>query len=677
MWSIAACLGLANADAARAQSPVETLPQTTLPPAQSDAFVAQQPHPWWDEAVKRPLRAESNPIGLDLESAVMGVLMFSPQVRIAADMPVVRQTQIVDAASRFDPRVFFDSKFTDTSDPVGNLLTTGGANRFIDQTATSAAGVRKTFTTGGQLEAAQKIGYQDNNSNFFIPTNQGTSRITLNYTQPLLNGGGQMYNTSTICLAELNTQAATANLQKDLQAIILETHRIYWDLHLRRAVLLQRIRLKQQAIDIQRELEARADFDVLQSQLVRANAAVATRDAAVIRFGTEIANSETRLRALVNDPQLNAGQNELIPVMTPYRETVVPNLADALTTALQNRPEIQAAFAEVKAAGVRAGVTKNELLPELNWVLGTYVSGLQGDFDLGKSWINQFDTGRPTYWTGLQFEYPLGNRGPNARMTQRLVELRQVTNRLQQILIQTRAETETAVREVVTTHREMLSRYHAMHADRLEVEYLTSRWRLLSSDQQLAGVVLNDLLSAQERLAAAEYDFAAAEAAYNVSLVSLNVVMGVLLQTQRVEFSETMFDGVPMIDVSAQPQPAAVTAPAMSSPASSSPVPSSPTPAPSTQQYYLQSTPQPSVSPIPTPVPPTPPVPQISQRPAAMPRRPATLLPPVLGNAEYVAQRNPSVLVLPDSPPASQPETGGFQPLPQPADEPGPSAARP
>ena len=66
VWSIAACLGLANADAARAQSPVETLPQTTLPPAQSDAFVAQQPHPWWDEAVKRPLRAESNPIGLDL-----------------------------------------------------------------------------------------------------------------------------------------------------------------------------------------------------------------------------------------------------------------------------------------------------------------------------------------------------------------------------------------------------------------------------------------------------------------------------------------------------------------------------------------------------------------------------------------------------------------------------------
>lgn len=547
--------------------PIVELPATTQTPAEAnnsgDPLVVVPNHvdplmPWWSELVKQPLDPSKSALPIELEASVLGVLTFSPQVRVAADLPVVRQTQIADAASRFDPRAFVDSKFTDTSDPVGNLLTTGGASRFIDQTYTTSGGIRKTNTFGGQFEAAQKVGYQNNNSNFFIPKNQATSRITLTYTQPLLNGSGRFYNTSVICLAELNTEAASAELMHELQDIIMSTHRAYWDLRLQRAALLQRIRLKQSAIDIQNELRGRADFDVLQSQIVRADAAVATRDAAVIRFTTEVANAETRLRALINDPLLMAQPLELLPTMSPYHEAAEPDLVGALTTALQNRPEVKRGFTEVRAAGVRADVSKNELLPVFNVLLGTYVYGLQGSSQIGDAWVNQFDRGRPTYWTGLEFEYPLYNRGANARLTQRRVELRQVTNRLQQTMVQVRAETETSVREVTTTYREMVSRFHAMHADRTEIEYLTSRWRLAADDQQLAGVVLNDLLGAQERLAQAEYDFAAAEAAYNVALANLNAVTGTLLQAEGVQIHEAMIEGLPTLDIrsEAPPQPA-------------------------------------------------------------------------------------------------------------------------
>ena len=379
--------------------------------------------------------------------------------------------------------------------------------------------------------------------------------MTLTYTQPLLNGSGRVYNTSMICLAELNTQAASAQLLQDLQGILMETHRAYWDLRLQRAALLQRIRLKQSAIDIQTELKARADFDVSQSQIVRANAAVATRDAAVIRFTTSVANAETKLRALINDPMLNARPLELLPTMTPYHEASEPNLAEALTIALQRRPEVQQGFTEVRAAGVKADVSKNELLPVFNLLIGSYVYGLQGDSQIGDAWVSQFNQGRPTYWTGLQFEYPLYNRGANARMTQRRVELRQTTNKLQQTMVQVRAETEVAVREVTTTYREMVSKFQAMQADQTEIEYLTSRWRLSSDDQQLAGVVLNDLLGAQERLAAAEYGFAAAEAAYNVALANLNAVTGTLLQVEGVRLYNTVMEGIPTLDVTAEQWP--------------------------------------------------------------------------------------------------------------------------
>jgi hypothetical protein len=173
-------------------------------------------------------------------------------------------------------------------------------------------------------------------------------------------------------------------------------------------------------------------------------------------------------------------------------------------------------------------------------------------------------------------------------------------------MIQVRAETETAVREVVTTYREMISKHRAMQASQIEIDYLTSRWRLLAGDQQLAGVVLNDLLAAHERLADAEYDFAAAEAAYNVSLVSLNVVTGTLLQAARVEISDARLHGVPAINVRAEPA-----APAPDYESQSEPVP---TVVPEAVPYSAPSVP------LPTALPPAP-------RPTLL-RQSARLLPP-------------------------------------------------
>lgn len=650
---LAILLGLPFVATLRAQGPADfgvvPLPSNTatVSSALNDQGVlptADELTPWWNEQVRIPFDPSRNPVGMDLEASVLGVLTYSPQVRVAADFPVARQTQIADAASRFDPRAFLESRFTDTSDPVGNLLTTGGASRFIDQTWTASGGLRKTFTTGGQFEAAQKTGYQDNNSNFFIPKDQATSRITLTYTQPLLNGSGRVYNTSMICLAEISTEAANSQLLRDLQAILMETHRTYWDLRLQRAALLQKIRLKQSAVDIQNELKGRADFDVLQSQLVRANAAVATRDAAVIRLTTEVANVETRLRALINDPALIAAPVEIVPTKAPFHEGAEPNLVDALTVALQNRPEVLQGFAEVRAAGVRADVSKNELLPVFNVLLGTYVYGLQGDSQFGEAWVDQFGNGRPTYWTGMQFEYPLFNRGANARMTQRRVELRQTTNRLNQTMVQVRAETETAVREVTTTYREMVSKYHAMKADQTEIEYLTSRWRLAADDQQIAGVVLNDLLGAQERLAQAEFDFAAAEAAYNIALANLNAVTGTLLKAEGVQIHETTIDGVPALDLRSnppivEPQVAAAPQEAGTPPLTASPVPVVP-----------------AVPPIPVMVPE--PVATPSRVNLVIPQRPALPLPAV----DAAAQLLPPTF----GPPATSPIT----PLPTVAEQP-------
>jgi outer membrane protein TolC len=436
--------------------------------------------------------------------------------------------------------------------------------------------------SGTKIEASQRFGYQDNNSIYFVPAPQGTARLALSLTQPLLQGAGRAYNQSVVVLAEIDESMARDQFSKDLQALLLRVHQAYWDLHLQRAALLQRRRLYAQASEILRELEARQGVDVLGSQLVRARAAVANREAAIIRYETEVRNAQSRLLALINDPGLACAMVEVIPAQPPSRGYLDAPLKDSLCAALQNRPELRQAAKEIRAASLRADVSKKELLPVLNFILGTYVSGLRGDASIGDAWGDQFSMGRPTYSAGLLFDVPYGNRAAKARLQQRRVEVRQMTNQLQATVANVRAEVEIAVREVQTTYREMASKYQAMQAEQAAIEYLVQRWRLLPGDDQAAGVVLDDLLDAQERLTRAEFDFAHAQVAYNVALIARERVVGSLLDYEMVTEIETCQGNLPTLLLgrpvqgkpSAPPASPAATAPLQ---ATTRPVPQPPT----------------------------------------------------------------------------------------------------
>lgn len=504
--------------------------------------------PWWQVMMREQFAPPAQPMQMELDNVVLGTLMHSPQVKVLVDAPIIRRTSIMEAQGKFDVRQFAETKFVNTSDPVGNKLTTGGANRFLDQNFYATGGVRRQLQSGAQLEASQKIGYQNNNSIYFYPNNQGTARLSLTLTQPLMNGRGKAYNTSMILLAEIDSSMSRDDLSRQLQNVLFEVHQTYWELYLQRAVLLQRRKLREQAVGIRDELLERRDVDVLGSQLVRAKAAVAGREAAIIRFQTSVLNAESKLRALVNDPALRAGSAlELVPVQCPSYALLPVDLHDSLVSALEHRPEVNEAAKEVRAACVRVNMAKNELLPVLNMVLGTYVYGLAGDAAIGQAYGDMFSVGRPTYSGGFTFEVPYGNHAARARLKQRMVETRQMANQLQVVMNRIRAEIEIAVREVDTTHREMVSKYYAMQADQAEIDYLAERWRLLPGDQQVAGVMLDDLLAAQQRLADAEYGFANSVVAYNMAIIGLKKATGTLLDYQEVAELEMRQDEQPLV----------------------------------------------------------------------------------------------------------------------------------
>lgn len=499
---------------------------------------------WWQPLIPQPLDQTAAPLSLSLEQVLVGALAHSQQVKVFSELPLIRETAIVEASAAFDWHAFLDGRWDDVSEPIGNSLTAGaGVRRFNDHNATANAGLRRRTFSGGSFEAAQRFGFQDNNSAFFVPDPQGSARLSLSFTQPLMRGRGKVYNTSLTVLAEIDKSVADLEFRRQLESHLLEVSRAYWALYLERAVLYQKINSYVRGKQVFDKLSLRREIDAPANQIVSAEASLKQRKSELMRARAAVKNAESRLRSLVNDPALNCV--ELIPADAPTFDWITVDMCEAVTVAAQCRPEIKQAIKQLNASCVRLDMSKNELLPVLNLVMETYASGLAADGDATIAWSRQFNTGAPSYGIGLQYEVPMQNRAAKARLRRRRLEARQIQSQYATTVETIRLEVEVAVREVQTSQKELSTKHAAMTARATQLDSLTKRWQMLPGEDVTASLALENMLIAQERLAQSEFEYLQSQLTYNLSLVNLKKATGTLLQHEQVDISRVCDCGLP------------------------------------------------------------------------------------------------------------------------------------
>lgn len=488
--------------------------------------------PWWSEAVLAPLSKGGQSLPLRIDEVIDQALRHSSYVYVLGADPKIRRTVLVEEQAAFDWRAFLEATYKDTNDPIGNVLTTGNNDdRFLDQTWNVDGGVRRQNPLGGEMKLMQRMGSQANNSRFLFPNPQSTTRLELQYTQPLLDGFGRAFNQSRIVLAQINAETGSDEMVAELQSHLVNVTEAYWELYRGRAEYLQRIKLLKAAQETLAMLEGREKVDAVRRQVLRARAAVATRQSEMVRAQTSIRNAESQLRLLVNDPQMvHSAAREFTPLDTPLMEPLPLVMGDALHVALMHQPGISAAIREIRASAVRLGIAENQILPRLDLIVGTYVAGLDAERDVGQSFGNQFDQGQPGYNAGFLFEIPLGNRAAGAQLERRRLELNRAMGRFRLSVEESLTRVEVAVREVDTSYREMAGKYEAMVAVQTEADYLEDRWRLLAGSQDSAVLLLENLLDAQERVAQEEAAMVRSQINYAMSIVRLKREMGTLLR---------------------------------------------------------------------------------------------------------------------------------------------------
>ncbi|MCA9216948.1 MAG: TolC family protein [Planctomycetales bacterium] len=490
---------------------------------------------WWDDPLRRPVDLAPQPRPLSIDQLVRSALINSPHVQVAATTPHIKRTLMLEEQAAFDWRAFAETQYDNLNDPIGNTLTTGNNDdRFVQSEWYGRGGIKRRNRAGGEFDISQRFGTLDNNSRFLLPPNQGNTRLELNYTQPLLNGAGRCVNESLILLASIDFNASTDEMLDRVQAHLLLVTEAYWELHRSRANYLQRRKLLESAQDILDNLQGRIEVDALPRQVLRAKSAVANRQSEISRAKTSIRNAESQLRLLVNDPgMLNSSCIEFIPTDVPFSNPINTTYGDAISTALAHRPDISKAIRDLRSTTVRLGVAKQDLLPQLDLLVSTYVAGLSGNNDVFASYADQFSDGRPGYTVGLQFEVPIGNRAAQARRQRRQWEYTKAIGEFRTVAETAMTEVELAVREVTTTYQEMAARHEAMQASANETSYLVDRWKTLPNIDDSATLLLEDLLDSQERLADEEASFVTAQVNYAVALVKLRQAMGTILLVEK------------------------------------------------------------------------------------------------------------------------------------------------
>ncbi|TWU01374.1 TolC family protein [Neorhodopirellula pilleata] len=506
--------------------------------ARSEGIVLQnelpQPmiaEPWWSVPIKDSIRPDLHALPIDLDTLFALTAAHSGRVQAVAQAPWVSQSQVEQAQAAFDPTLFSDNRFNSTSDPVENSLTTGGPPRLQDNIVGLDSGLRGQNQRGTDYRVGQRFGHKNSNSNFFSPSDQGTARLYGNLTHPLMRGRKIDVNRSLVLTAQFETQAARAEYQDALQKQLFQVADTYWSLYTERASFLQRQKHLARASEIAELLLAREGYDSSSSQVLRARATVANRFADLAQADASIRNLESRLRALINAPELTDNRNaEFLPLQSASLLPFEFAIENEVATALERRPELAELASKLAATNVRLQLARDQSKPTLNLVAEGYVAGLQGQSDIPGAFVDQFSTGRPGYAAGLVYERPVGNRAATAAVRQRQFEIAQLGHLIDEAKENVRAEVETAVRNVQAAKQAALGRQLSVDATNAEVESLKDRWQTLGNDPQLGQLQLNDLLSSQDRLLQEEQNLLQALVQYNLAILEVQRSTGVLVQ---------------------------------------------------------------------------------------------------------------------------------------------------
>jgi outer membrane protein TolC len=371
---------------------------------------------------------------------------------------------------------------------------------------------------------------------------------TVTFTQPLWRNFRIDQNRGNIKLVNLDVKTNDTNFKQQVVNTISNIQSVYWDLvgAIRNyAISRSSVRLGQITV---RDNKKKVEIGTLAPiSITEAEADLANREVNLIAAEERIINVENNLRALISsDRNSEIWQKLIVPTEAPdYRDYPVL-LDDAITTALQNRPELALLDIQLQGYDIDYNMRKNSKKWQVDFVGSFGSMGAAGPSsenpDLVGGFWHLYDVfftkGYNTWQFGVNLQIPLRSRSLDSQLAENQITKRQTLMKRKQTEQQIQVDVRNAVQSLETSKKRV---QQAGVARQLAQEQLTGEEKRFQ-----AGLSENfRVLDRQNNLSAAQGQELQSLITYKKSIITLQKAMYTLLEGNDFEIAKTSGSTVP------------------------------------------------------------------------------------------------------------------------------------
>jgi outer membrane protein len=377
----------------------------------------QVPEPMLTNSPRIDQLIQADKLMLSLEDAIALALENNMDIAVQRFTPWLDQAALLRARSGVNGRLVFDPVLTgsgyisQSSTPVNNPFLAGVsfsattglpvAPNLISHNGVANFNYAQGFAPGTQLQVA----FDNTRSSINFPSDlfnpYAESSLTVQISQPLLNGFGKLPNTRFILEAKNTIKVGESQFNQQVINTVTQVSNDYWELVYAR----ENVKVEQATVAVdqqlyennkkQLEIGTMAPLDVITAESQLAS----DQQALVQAQTTQLQDETTLLVAITKDPlAVTASGAEIVPTTPISTPEVIENipLQTAVQEAWQRRPELQQAGLNLKNADIEVKATKNALLPTVN-VFGLYEQ-------IGIAGASQSTTSTPTGFASILTE---------------------------------------------------------------------------------------------------------------------------------------------------------------------------------------------------------------------------------------------------------------------------------
>ncbi|SFR98433.1 Outer membrane protein TolC [Granulicella pectinivorans] len=321
-------------------------------------------------------------VDLTLSDMIQAVLANNRDIEVARLSRLKASLNLHVAKGYFDPVVGGNAYSLRQVSPVTSSLG-GGTNGAVTQKEIFAdpqiSGNSRWLGTTYKLDFSSSRVNSSNTYNTLNPTYP--TAATLNLTQPLWGGLLFDQNRERLSVARRNVAQTEEQFRQHIIDVTTQGVHAYLELDyaLRNLnVQIEAVRLaEKQDASNRRQVEqgTQAPVDVIQTQTQ-----MSTYQQNVFNAQQQVTQAENTLKALMlpnrADPLWNAALKTSIHA---DQATPIPTLAEALSQALSERPDLKAGQIAVQVSGLDARLAKEQTKPQVNLTAQVGTQGLSGE----------------------------------------------------------------------------------------------------------------------------------------------------------------------------------------------------------------------------------------------------------------------------------------------------------